>query len=351
MNQNYTDIINGVSDGTKDLSISALTCAGNATFNGTTNTIGNASSDDIVITASLASTINIKTTNTYDIGSSTKGLRYIYIGDTADANTHKIQGQALSSDVTLTLPSRTGTFEVVPALSSSQTNTYAILSTDDVVLVSGASNAFSATLPTAVGCAGKQYIIKRTDLTLANVVTIATTSSQTIDGATTRKLCTQYEWFKVISDGSNWHILEHGYPSTWVEYTPTFTGFGTVSNVDVFSRRVGDSLEIECSFTAGTTSANSAKMTLGYGGTNANVTVDTAKISAANLLVGHGYFAVATAVSSTIMAAAGDNTVLFFGRANDGAFSAMAAQNGDAVFSGGVQFSFFAKVPITNWEG
>lgn len=108
VNQNFTDIINGTSDGTKDFSISALTCAGNVTFNGNT-TIGNASGDDLTVTASLASTIPIKTTNTYDIGSSTKGLRYIYFGDTADTNTHKIQGQAISADVTITLPAVTGT--------------------------------------------------------------------------------------------------------------------------------------------------------------------------------------------------------------------------------------------------
>ena len=53
VNQNFTDIINGTSDGTKDFSISALTCAGNVTFNGNT-TIGNASSDDLTVTASLA---------------------------------------------------------------------------------------------------------------------------------------------------------------------------------------------------------------------------------------------------------------------------------------------------------
>ncbi len=44
--QNFTDIRNGVTDSTKDLSISALTCAGSVTFNGNV-TLGNASGDDI----------------------------------------------------------------------------------------------------------------------------------------------------------------------------------------------------------------------------------------------------------------------------------------------------------------
>lgn len=78
--QNFTDILNGVADGTKDLSISALTCAGTVTLNGNVN-IGNASSDDLTITASLASAVAIKTNNSYDIGSATLGLRKIYIGN------------------------------------------------------------------------------------------------------------------------------------------------------------------------------------------------------------------------------------------------------------------------------
>ena len=79
VNQNFTDVINGISDGTKDLSISALTVAGNASFSGTV-TLGNASSDDLTFTGSLASSIPIKTTNTYNIGSSTLGLASVYLG-------------------------------------------------------------------------------------------------------------------------------------------------------------------------------------------------------------------------------------------------------------------------------
>ena len=61
--QNFSDLLNGITDGTKDLSISALTCAGTATLNGHVN-LGNSSADDLSITASLASTLPIKTTNT-----------------------------------------------------------------------------------------------------------------------------------------------------------------------------------------------------------------------------------------------------------------------------------------------
>jgi hypothetical protein len=75
--QDFNDILNGVIDGTKDLNINALTCAGAVTLNGNV-TVGNASSDDLTVTASLASTIPIKTTASYDIGSTSLLLRRLY---------------------------------------------------------------------------------------------------------------------------------------------------------------------------------------------------------------------------------------------------------------------------------
>ena len=104
VNTNFTDIINGTSDGTKDFSINALTCAGTATLNGNVN-IGNASSDDLSITASLASTLAIKTTFSYDIGATAIGLRSLFFGsnDSADKSTKIIAGLVASSNI-ITLP-------------------------------------------------------------------------------------------------------------------------------------------------------------------------------------------------------------------------------------------------------
>jgi len=69
LNTNFTDIINGTSDGSKDLNVAALTCAGNVTFNGNT-TIGNATSDTITFTARAASDFLPSADDTYDLGSS-----------------------------------------------------------------------------------------------------------------------------------------------------------------------------------------------------------------------------------------------------------------------------------------
>src|SRR3990167_2020770 len=103
VDQNFTDIINGTSDGTKDFSINALTCAGAATFNGNV-TLGNASGDDITITGSLAASVPIKTNNSFDIGSATLGLASIYLGAPSSRSTRLRAYQSLAASYTITLP-------------------------------------------------------------------------------------------------------------------------------------------------------------------------------------------------------------------------------------------------------
>jgi len=81
-------------------------------------------------------------------------------------------------------------------------------STHSVVMASASGGAITVTLPTAVGISGKIYRIKMTSSSSStNTVTVATTSAQTIDGATTQVLTLQYTDIPVISDGSNWSIL------------------------------------------------------------------------------------------------------------------------------------------------
>ncbi len=100
---NFQDLLNGYTDGTKDLSISALTCAGTLTANGHVN-LGNSSADDLTITASLASTLAIKTNNTYGIGGSTLGLSGIYLGNGGAGATCRIISASHATTRTYTIP-------------------------------------------------------------------------------------------------------------------------------------------------------------------------------------------------------------------------------------------------------
>ena len=107
VNQNFTDLINGLTDGTKSLTIDALTAGGTATFNGSV-VLGNGSVDDLTIGASLASTVAVKTTDSYDFGSSTIGMRSLYLGSSAGAFTTRFKGAAVASSYTYTTPLTSG---------------------------------------------------------------------------------------------------------------------------------------------------------------------------------------------------------------------------------------------------
>ena len=80
------------------------------------------------------------------------------------------------------------------------TATYLVKEEDYLIDVTG--NTVTVTLPTAVGVNGQNYVIKNRG---TGVVTVATTSSQTIDGANTKSL-NNNDSIEVISDGSNWII-------------------------------------------------------------------------------------------------------------------------------------------------
>lgn len=67
------------------------------------------------------------------------------------------------------------------------------------------SGTFTITLPTAVGNTNL-YIIKNSG---TGIVTVATTSSQTIDGVTTQVIPTQYSSISMVSDGANWILLDN----------------------------------------------------------------------------------------------------------------------------------------------
>jgi hypothetical protein len=89
-----------------------------------------------------------------------------------------------------------------------KTAAYTITSADQTVLANATTAAFTVTLPTAIGSTGQLFTIKKTDSS-ANAVTVATTLSQTIDGAATKSLALQYDAITVQSDNANWLITSY----------------------------------------------------------------------------------------------------------------------------------------------
>jgi len=93
-----------------------------------------------------------------------------------------------------------------------KTTTYTVLATDQVVLVDAASGAFNLTLPTAVGFK-RSYTLKSIT-TNSNLVTLLTTSAQTVDGNASGAItlgaiggAATYNAMIVVSDNANWWVV------------------------------------------------------------------------------------------------------------------------------------------------
>jgi hypothetical protein len=87
------------------------------------------------------------------------------------------------------------------------TSATTIAATDNTVVFTGTS-ATTVTLPTAVGIDGREYWIKNASTTVPTpVLTVATTSSQTIDGNASWTLTVANEVIRVISNGANWYVM------------------------------------------------------------------------------------------------------------------------------------------------
>jgi len=90
---------------------------------------------------------------------------------------------------------------------AAKTADYTLTASDYTALVTCSSVNITITLPAAASVvAGKVYNIKKVDATAYTVI-IDGDSSETIDGATTFTLTSQYENLTIQSNGSNWFIL------------------------------------------------------------------------------------------------------------------------------------------------
>lgn len=99
VNQNFTDLINAMSDGTKDHSIAALTAANTVTANGALVLNGNTTFG----TGSFGSSLAFGANTSYDVGAATLGPRSIYLGGTSTF-TLRLKAPTLSGSYTVTLP-------------------------------------------------------------------------------------------------------------------------------------------------------------------------------------------------------------------------------------------------------
>ena len=136
----------------------------------------------------------------------------------------------------------------------------------------------------------------------------------------------------------------NGTPVTdWQSYTPTFTAFGTVTNIEFQWRRVGSDVEIRGKFNLGVTTGSEARITLPPGLTSA----DTARIPSIQI-VGYG---VKNNFTTTQYAILQEPSVAYhtFGT-QSGATSGLTKSIGTDIGSTGQLFSYFARIPVQGWS-
>ena len=83
--------------------------------------------------------------------------------------------------------------------------TYFITNNNATILANCSAEPLSTQLPAAGTVTGQQFIIKKIDSS-GNAATVSTTSSETIDGATTYALSAQYRSVTLQSDGASYWI-------------------------------------------------------------------------------------------------------------------------------------------------
>ena len=240
VNTNFLDVVNDMSDGTTDLSIGTLVVAGAGTFNGAV-TLGNSSSDALTVTGSISSTIPYATNATYNIGAATLAPLSIYLGN-GTKSTRIIAG-TVGTSWTFTLPndvpaitgqgmifntSGTAEFRYADKFTASKTTDYTATG-DETIIPCAPAASMTVTLPAASTMTGKSLTIIKTDTDIAKTVTIDANASETINGATTFVMYTQYESVTIKCDGSNWHVTDH-YASTPWNDAGAITITGTTSN-------------------------------------------------------------------------------------------------------------------------
>ena len=89
---------------------------------------------------------------------------------------------------------------------TSITADYTVLVTDAIILADATAGRITVTLLTAVGIAGRVYMIKKTD-TSVNKVIIEGYGTETINDELNQELAFEGDAPQLFSDGANWHFI------------------------------------------------------------------------------------------------------------------------------------------------
>lgn len=134
---------------------------------------------------------------------------WYYSMDAANATAVRVYGNSFTGYAAEPMPGTTDVAVYDGNHDGKEVTTYTTSSTlswyDRNVRGSASGGAITLTLRTAAGCRGKRVTIKKVDAS-GNAVTVDGNGAETIDGALTYSLATQYKSVTLESDGSNWLV-------------------------------------------------------------------------------------------------------------------------------------------------
>lgn len=148
--------------------------------------------------------------------------------------------------------------------------------------------------------------------------------------------------FKIWEPSQNYGAII----TDWQTYTPTFQGFGTVTDQVFKWRRVGSSCEIQGIFKPGTPSAVQARVTLPNGYLASLSTISSGEAQ----IVGYMIRDISSTTSNFSVICNNNFNYMNFGfiRSNSSA-NPFTALNGDEIMNSGDDLSFYATIPIQGW--
>src|SRR6185312_12971588 len=187
------------------------TFANTVTFNGAVVPPGGVTGP-VAITgnATVSGTVNSATisTSTVPTAAQLSGLTggtdtslHFHSADRARSNHTGTQSLSTVSGLITANGGISGTLSQTPI-----TANYTALTTDQVILADATAGNITVTLPAASTEGNRELFVKKVDSS-ANTVRVAAAGTDTIDGAASVTLSSQYAWIDIISDGTGrWNI-------------------------------------------------------------------------------------------------------------------------------------------------
>lgn len=151
------------------------------------------------------------------------------------------------------------------------TANYTILTNDgySTILADATGGAVLVSLPSAAANTGREITVKKIDSSANEVIV----DSGTIDGKSSRSLTAQYEWVRLVSDGTVWfEIAASG--SNWTAITSgiTLTGFSATINFYKVRYNANKTIDVICDMNVTAVTGSEARVSLPSGRTcDANV--------------------------------------------------------------------------------